>query len=68
MKLYLLSVGPHPGLYIAAKKGPHSMMQHLSHPTHSLVYSGLPGIPLQVRVTSPEAAVAEIRKYNAMPN
>ena len=68
MKLYLLSCGPNPGLYIASKTGPHSMMQYLSHPTHGLVYSGLPGIPLHVRVASPEAAVAEIRKYNAMPN
>eukprot|EP00966_Prymnesium_polylepis_P125317 2897920-Prymnesium_polylepis.1 len=33
MKLYLLSCGPNPGLYIA---GPHSMMQYLSHPTHGL--------------------------------
>ena len=66
MKLYVLSCGPNPGLYIASKTGPHSMMKYLSHPTHGLVYSGLPGIPLHVRVASPEAAVAEIRKYNAM--
>eukprot|EP00966_Prymnesium_polylepis_P238236 5509633-Prymnesium_polylepis.1 len=61
VKLYLLLVGPYPGLYIAAKTGPHSMMQYLSHPTHGLVYSGLPGISLHVRVVSPEAAVAKIR-------
>ena len=67
MKLYLLLVGPYPGLYIAAKTGPHSMMQYLSHPTNGLVYSGLPGIPLHVRVASPEAAVAKLREYNATP-
>jgi hypothetical protein len=62
MKLYLLSCGPYPGVYIAAKTGPNSMTKYLTNPTTGLVYSGLPSIPLHVKVASTEAAVEEIRK------
>eukprot|EP00966_Prymnesium_polylepis_P216152 5003857-Prymnesium_polylepis.1 len=67
MKLYLLSCGPYPGLYIAAKNRPNSMTKYLTNPTTGLVYNGLQGVPLHVKVAPPEAAVEEIRKYNVMP-
>ena len=66
MKLYLLLVGPLPGLYIAAKTGPNSMAQYLTDPTTGTVYGVLPGVPLQMRVNSPEIAVVKLREFNGM--
>eukprot|EP00966_Prymnesium_polylepis_P059147 1371014-Prymnesium_polylepis.1 len=66
MKLYLLLVGPYPGMYLAAKTGANAMTQYLTDPATGTYFSGLPGVPPHMRVTSAEQAVVKIRDFNTL--
>jgi hypothetical protein len=66
MKLYLLLVGPYPGMHLAAKTGANAMTQYLMDTATGTYFSGLPGVPLQMRVTSAEQPVVKIREFNTL--
>jgi hypothetical protein len=66
MQLYLLLAGPLPGMYVASRTGPNLMTRYLTDPATNAIYSGLPGVPLQMKVSSAEAAVTKLRVFNLL--